>query len=51
MELLKYEGYILEDAPQGYKSEIKGKYKYFKEVRLWRDFIDLLSGSTKRQET
>ena len=49
MKLLRYEGFILEDAPLGYKSKINGKYKFFKEVRLWREFIDLLLGSTKRQ--
>lgn len=50
MELLKYEGFVLEDAPQGYKSKIKGEYKFFKKVRLWREFIDLLLGSTGKPE-
>lgn len=50
MELLKYEGFILEDAPQGYKSNINGEYKFFKKVILWREFIDLLLGSTEKLE-
>lgn len=50
MELLKYEGFVLEDAPQGYKSNIKGEYKFFNKVILWREFIDLLLGSTEKLE-
>lgn len=43
MKLLKYEGFILEDAPLGYQSVINGKTLTFNTVIEWRKLIDQLS--------
>lgn len=45
MRLLKYEGYVLEDAPLGYQSEIDGTLLTFNTVIEWRKFIDQLLAS------
>lgn len=51
MKLMMYEGYILEDAPLGYRSLIDGEYVKFKTVREWKERIEKLleSGTEKRE--
>lgn len=44
MKLLKYEGFILEDGPLGYKSEIRGEYKHFATVKSWREYVEQIKG-------
>ncbi len=44
MKLLKYEGFILEDGPHGYKSEIRGEYKHFVTVKSWKEYIEQIKG-------
>lgn len=50
MKLLKYEGFILEDGPHGYKSKIRGDYKHFVTVKSWKRYIEQIKG-IKRYET
>lgn len=47
MELLKYEGYTLEDSPLGYKSKINGEWLIFGTASQWKKFIDY-GKSTKK---
>lgn len=47
MELLKYDGYILEDAPHGYKSKINGEWLTFDTASQWKKFIDYGKGRKK----
>lgn len=44
MKLLKYEGFILEDGPHGYKSKIRGDYKHFVTVKSWKKYIEQIIG-------
>ena len=49
MELLKYEGYTLEDSPHGYKSKINGEWLIFDTASQWKQFIDYRNGKRSKK--
>lgn len=49
MEILKYEGYTLEDSPLGYKSKINGEWLIFDTASQWKQFIDYRNGKRSKK--
>lgn len=47
MAIFIYEGYVLETAPQGYKSNIDGQVLNFDSVSQWKRFIDIHHGKAR----